>query len=208
MSKVKNPKRPRVIELHVSLAPTSPLVWRRLWVEDSVSMYQLHEILQVTMGWMHSHLFFFKAPGVTITEYSPDNDWIADEFKEARTTKARSVFSEVGCSIVYEYDFGDSWEHTIRFERVIEDEDIPFELPRCVGGENACPPEDCGGFDGFEQLKKVLARRSGLEYRSTVGWLEMFYPNYDPREFSLGEVNKILKIGASKYLKLMAKMYQ
>jgi hypothetical protein len=78
MSGIDKRKQPRVIEIYVGLEHTKPGVWRRLWVFDSLSMYQLHEIIQVAMGWMHSHLFMFRAPGVTITEPSPDNDWISD----------------------------------------------------------------------------------------------------------------------------------
>jgi hypothetical protein len=208
MPKVSNRKESRVIELHVALEPTAPLVWRRLRVEDCISMYQFHEILQVSMGWMNSHLFFFKAPGMTITEDDPDNDWIEDEFKDARKTKIRSVLSEAGDAVSYEYDFGDSWTHTIRFERVVDEDEIIFELPRCIGGENACPPEDCGGFYGFERIKNVLAKQSGDEYATLLLWLDTYYPDYDPREFSQGSVNKILKIGASRYLKLLPKMYR
>jgi hypothetical protein len=69
-------------------------------------------------------------------------------------------------------------------------------LPRCVGGENACPPEDCGSFPGFEEIKDVLAKGRGPQYRAVVNWLDTYYPDYDPREFSKGSVNKILKIGA------------
>ncbi len=81
-------------------------------------------------------------------------------------------------------------------------------LPRCVGGENACPPEDCGSFPGFEEIKDVLAKGRGPQYRAVVNWLDTYYPDYDPREFSKGSVNKIFKIGASKYLRLMERAYQ
>jgi hypothetical protein len=76
MSGIYKRKYPRVIELDVGLEYTRPRVWRRLWVLDSLSMYQLHEIIQVSMGWRHFHLFMFRAPGFTITEPSPENDWI------------------------------------------------------------------------------------------------------------------------------------
>ena len=208
MPKENKRKQPRVMELHLSLEPTKPLVWRRLWMLDSISMYQLHEILQVTMGWMHSHLFMFRASGITITEPSPDNDWIDDEFRDARKTRLGSILKEPGDVAIYEYDFGDSWIHTVRFERVVSDAEVTFMLPRCVGGENACPPEDCGSFPGFEEIKDVLAKGRGPQYGAVINWLDTYYPDYDPREFSKGSVNKILKIGASKYLRLMERAYQ
>jgi len=206
MPKETKRKQYRVIELYVSLEPTKPRVWRRLWVSDAISMYLLHEILQVTMGWMHSHLFMFQAPGMTITEPSPDNEWIDNEFKDAHKTRLGSIMRQPGDVVTYEYDFGDSWLHTVRFEREVPEKEVTFRLPRCVGGENACPPEDCGGFDGFEEVKKALAKRRGLQYTEMVNWLDGYYPDYDPREFSKGSVNRILKIGASKYLRVMAKL--
>ena len=206
--KTSKRKEPRILQIYVALEPTQPLVWRRLWVLDSLSMYQLHEIIQVSMGWMHSHLFMFRAPGVVITEPSPEDDFITDELKDARKTKVSSVLSEPGESILYEYDFGDSWEHIVRFEREVTEDEVIFDLPRCVGGEHACPPEDCGGFPGFERIKNTLASGSGPEYTAILDWLDTYYPDYDPKEFSQGAVNKILKIGASKYLRLMPKFYQ
>jgi hypothetical protein len=145
---------------------------------------------------------------MTITEPSLDNEWIEEgEFRDARRTRLSSVLSEPGHVVIYQYDFGESWIHTVFFERVVPDAEVSFVLPRCIGGANACPPEDCGGVHGFEELKDVLAKRRGREYKETVNWLDTYYPDYDPKEFSKGSVNKILRIGASKYLKAMAKLY-
>jgi hypothetical protein len=47
-------------------------------------------------------------------------------------------------SMIYEYDFGDSWTHKIVLERVLASSE-GFAVPSCVAGARACPPEDCGG---------------------------------------------------------------
>ena len=207
-AKVTKLKTSRIIEMYIELEPTEPRVWRRFLVQDSLSMYQLHEIIQVTMGWMHSHLFMFSRKGLVITEPSPDDDWRNVEFKDARKTKIASIFENPGDSLVYEYDFGDSWDHKLRFERVVSKDEVMFEVPRCIGGENACPPEDCGSFSGFNRLKEIISDPENEEYEQMIHWLDGYYPNYDPKEFSLGAVNKILKIGASKYLRLMPRFYE
>lgn len=201
-------KSARIIEMYIELEPTEPRVWRRFLVQDLLSMYQLHEIIQVTMGWMHSHLFMFRTKKLVIAEPSPDDDWHNVEFKEARKTRIANVFKNPGDSLIYEYDFGDSWEHKLRFERVVSEDEVMFEVPRCIGGANACPPEDCGSFPGFDHLKKVISDPENEEYEGMIQWLDQYYPDYDPKEFSLGAVNKILKIGASKYLRLMPKFYE
>jgi hypothetical protein len=207
-AKIKRLKRPRTIELYVELEPTEPRVWRRILIDDSVSMYQLHEILQVTMGWMHSHVFMFRAKGLVITEPNPEDVWGDVKSLDARKTKVASVFKNPGDSIIYEYDFGDSWTHNLRFEQVVSKDAVMFEVPRCIGGENACPPEDCGSFPGFERLKEIISNPEDDEYEGMIRWLDGYYPNYNPREFSLSSVNKILKIGASRYLRLVPKFYE
>lgn len=205
ISKIRDTK---IIEMYIELEPTEPRVWRRFLVNDSMSMYQLHEIIQVTMGWMHSHLFMFMNKGVVIAESSPDADWGDDEFKDARKTKISSIFNNPGDTVIYQYDFGDSWAHKIRFDRVVDKDEVMFGVPRCIGGENACPPEDCGGFPGFQSLKEIIADPDHEEYDSMIRWLDGYYPNYDHKEFSLSAVNKILKIGASKFLRIAPKFYE
>ena len=69
------------------------------------------------------------------------------------TTDARKVLlSQFGFRInerfLYEYDFGDLWQHQIRFEGIqpIRGKKI---YPVCVGGACASPPEDCGGPEAY-----------------------------------------------------------
>jgi Plasmid pRiA4b ORF-3-like protein len=49
---------------------------------------------------------------------------------------------------LYEYDFGDRWEHEVRIERR-----LPMEAkkvyPVCVRGRRAGPEEDCGGPEAY-----------------------------------------------------------
>ena len=49
---------------------------------------------------------------------------------------------------LYAYDFGDLWQHQIRFEGIqpIRGKKI---YPVCVGGASASPPEDCGGPEAY-----------------------------------------------------------
>lgn len=206
-NKVRKLKPSRILEIYVSLEPTEPLVWRKFLVRDSLTMYQLHEILQVVMGWMHSHLFMFRTDDLVIDEPDPDDEWYRVQFKDARRTKISSVLGSVGDSLIYEYDFGDSWQHTVRLERIVHESEVMFSVPRCIDGKSACPPEDCGSFPGFHHLKEVIADPEHEEYEELIRWLDGYYPNYDPNEFSLSAVNKILKIGAGKYLKWMSKLF-
>jgi hypothetical protein len=80
------------------------------------------------------------------------------------------VFSHVGNTVTYEYDFGDGWMHQLE---LVEISTHPTDevLPQIIGGENACPPEDCGGTYGYKELKEVLLNPKHPEHKSTRRWV-------------------------------------
>jgi hypothetical protein len=41
----------------------------------------------------------------------------------------------------------------------------------CVGGANACPPEDCGGPGGYALLLEVLADATHDDHEHMVAWV-------------------------------------
>ena len=88
----------------------------------------------------------------------------------------------------YLYDFGDNWEHTLAVEKVLDSADAPF-IPFCLGGERACPPEDCGGVGGYERILEVLKTGEdpgGEDVQELKEWIG----DWDPERFDLDEVNK------------------
>ena len=71
--------------------------------------------------------------------------------------------------IVYEYDFGDGWMHTIELCRVIGDCTEPY--PHCIMAIGDAPMEDCGGPDGFRQVLAVLKDKKHPEHQETLEWI-------------------------------------
>ena len=95
----------------------------------------------------------------------------------------------VGERIDYEYDFGDSWEHELLVEARTEAEALKT-YPACTAGEGACPPEDSGGFPGYQRLKEILADPSSEEYEELRTWAEsQTRGKFDPASFDLAEAN-------------------
>jgi hypothetical protein len=91
--------------------------------------------------------------------------------------------------IVYEYDFGDGWEHDVLLEKILPgDEKLKF--PVCLEGKMACPPEDCGGVWGYSDLLEILKQPKHEEYDSYIEWLG---GEFDPEHFDKEAVNRILK---------------
>jgi hypothetical protein len=60
-----------------------------------------------------------------------------------------------GSSFHYDYDFGDGWQHRIEVEDVLSSP-MATPTPVCIEGGRACPPEDCGGPDGYTELLEAL----------------------------------------------------
>jgi hypothetical protein len=134
----------------------------------------LHFALQVAMGWTNSHLHQFVIGDASYGMVDVDQ---ADELDIEDECQVRlQDLVEDSDSFMYEYDFGDSWEHEVTVKRVAKAAKSP--KPRCIDGARACPPEDCGGAGGYENLLKVLANPSHKEHTHLVEWSEGFQPEH------------------------------
>ncbi len=114
-----------------------------------------------------------------LSELDPDNSkWV----------KLDKVVTKVGNVFHYEYDFGDGWLHKVTLESILEPEPN-LNYPSCSAGERACPPEDCGGPPGFDNLLFIMNDPGHEEYQDMVDWLGH---RFDPTAFILDQVNKRL----------------
>ncbi|MGH3223844.1 MAG: plasmid pRiA4b ORF-3 family protein [Streptosporangiaceae bacterium] len=102
--------------------------------------------------------------------------------------------AEVGKRIGYEYDFGDSWEHGLLVEaRTVAE--VGRTYPACTAGEGACPPEDAGGYPGYQQLKEILADPSHEEYEEITAWADsQVRGEFDPASFDLAQASTRVSI--------------
>ncbi|SRR5579883_476338 len=77
--------------LYIRLAEIEPVIWRRIVVPGQLTLHQLHYILQVTMGWTHSHLHQFVVPGTNESTYygepSPEDDYFHKDDRLVRLAK-------------------------------------------------------------------------------------------------------------------------
>ena len=187
------------LQLKISLAEVKPEIWRRFLAEDSISFHQLHSIIQKVMGWENYHLYRFEF-GNTFIE--PDEygrayvDSIWTMFKPAAgkaispRAKLNTLIKEEKQKFGYTYDFGDSWEHSVVVEKILE-KGPAQEYQICLAGERSCPPEDCGGVHGYADLLKVRANKNHPDYKDLIiNWLGK---DFDPEKFDIDEVNKKLR---------------
>lgn len=187
--------RASAYQLRVTLLETHPPIWRRIVVPPNASAEFLHSVIQTSMGWTDSHLHQFilgKRPNYVYVGL-PDPDFERDvPTLDSSHFTIRELMARSGGKVAYEYDFGDSWEHEVRLEREIPVEP-GMQLPACLDGARACPPEDCGGVGGYEDIVKMLQDpkfepRNGPrdELMQWVG------PDFDPEAFDVGIVNALL----------------
>lgn len=156
----------RIYQLKITLQGVRPAIWRRVLVPEDTTLIGLHRVIQAVMGWEDYHLWRFEVEGAEYAEPS-------EEDRGRGTRNARKArlgqLTGPGDVLLYEYDFGDGWEHRIEVEEVLPAEP-GREYPAYLGGKRAGPPEDSGGPLGYERLLEVLADASAPDHEDMLEW--------------------------------------
>jgi hypothetical protein len=187
--RVSKRKTRKIYELRITLCEIGPPISRRVLVTDNATLGDLHWIIQLSMGWTNSHLHQFIIDGIYYSDPKFDLDEYPDDVRdEYRATLGQIVAGE-GARFIYDYDFGDSWQHEISVEGIHplrKDE----TYPRCVDGERACPPEDCGGVLGYANFLAAISDPSHPEHEELLEWAG---GSFDPERCDLNGINWQLK---------------
>ncbi|MBS2024465.1 MAG: plasmid pRiA4b ORF-3 family protein [Deltaproteobacteria bacterium] len=174
--------------LEVSLTDVRPRAWRRLVVPQAARLSKLHHLLQLAAAWEDRHLHEFEVRG---RRYSvPDPDDTHFDLDETKATLA-TLALRAGEKFQYVYDFGDDWR--IECKVIGPAPEHPRGWAVCVAGENAFPPEDCGGPPGYEALLAAFASKPGpredRDLADRRDWLG--YP-WDAEAFDRNALNRML----------------
>jgi Plasmid pRiA4b ORF-3-like protein len=130
-----------IYQLKIFILGISPMIWRRIRVRSDTTIADLHYIIQLVMGWTDSHLHRFIIHG---KDYGIAQIGGISFSDDPRKVKLADLGWRVKEHFLYEYDFGDNWQHQIRVEKILTFKSNNLE-PICISGKRACPPEDCGG---------------------------------------------------------------
>ena len=178
-----------VYELTISLIDSRPRIWRRVLVSGNVRLKKLHHIIQAVMPWTNSHLHHFIFPDTLYSDprfYTEDDPYWPNIQDESQAL-LRKVAVTHGCVFAYLYDYGDNWRHLIYVDHIVGNSPPYPGHPICIGGENACPPEDCGGIEMYYQefLPAYLdpGHEDGPRIREWAG------EDFDPEVFDLDAAN-------------------
>lgn len=188
----------KIYQLKVTLDGIEPKIWRRFLVEDSVTFHELHRIIQRFMGWGNYHAYDFIVGDVCIggegdSPFCVDSMWrgftTPVPSESATRTEFRDFIKKEKQKFRYVYDLGDNWVHPIVVEKILDKENKSY--PILLGGERACPPEDCGGIYGYYELLEIRKDPSHPLYKERiVDWLG---EDYDPEYFDIEEMNSFIR---------------
>jgi len=166
MSSAEDKTAETIATLRIDLVDTDPPIWREVEVPTAMTLKQLHAVIQAAMDWEDAHLW----------EFAIGRERIASS--RAAKLRLHDLLGPRKTKLTYVYDFGDCWEHQLTFSRTRPAEP-GVGYPRYVAGENAPPPEDCGGIPGFYAQLDILADPKHPEHEQIKEWLG----DYDPNTF-------------------------
>jgi hypothetical protein len=177
-----------ILQLKITLDRIKPPIWRRVLVKSSISFDELHEIIQIAMGWDNYHLYEFEVSKTRVSNYEDDFGGVRED---SDTLTLADVWADIK-KFTYVYDFGDHWEHLILIEKVLPI-DAHITYPICTAGALRCPPEDCGGIPGFYHMLAILEDKKHPEHADMLEWIG---EDFDAEDFDINLVNAKLKARA------------
>jgi hypothetical protein len=177
-----------VYKVKITLKGVRPAIFREVEVPN-MTLGDLHEVIQTAMGWENAHPHCFTIEREEFGPILDDQSFVSWDDEE---TVSLGELVDSDCRrFTYEYDFGDSWVHEILVGKPRSPRPGVF-YPRCIKGEFACPPEDCGGVLGYVALCEALATPKSEWTEDEKEQMEMF-GRFDPNRFSIDEVNRALR---------------
>jgi len=162
-----------------------PEIWRRIRVPDSLTLTQLHQVIQTAMGWRDQHMWrFISSKGEYVSYGRLEPCW--EDEQDADQIQLKQVLTRKGSRLDYEYDFGDSWYHRLKVESRHSAEVLTTTDLLCLEGQKSCPPENCGGFLGYREILRILhKKRPNKSEQELIAWLG----NFSPDVFCLDKIN-------------------
>lgn len=160
----------KIYQIRVSLRDSDPLIWRRLQLPSTMLLSDFHLVIQDCMGWTNSHLHEFEKENVIYTDFMDDELASIQKMVPYQGMMLCELMVEKGERIVYRYDFGDDWIHDVELEGIFS----PIKetiYPIFLAGEWRCPPEDCGGLDGYYDMLDILNDPDHPEKEDYLAWL-------------------------------------
>ena len=191
------PAQVSTLRVRIDIDDARPPIWRRVELAGDITLQELDLVIQSVFGWLgyHLHMFVPEIDGTKDLRVRPFPNDGTDEFCDSSLpheglVRLDQVVRDAGDRLFYEYDFGDSWHHTLKVEKV---------LPRaagdprgvCLGGRRAGPPEDVGGIWHYNEVVAALAgdEDTAIDQEEMAQLRDWLGDDFDPAEADLDEVD-------------------
>ncbi len=124
-----------IFRIKVSLMDMKSKIWRRLEVDSSITLQDLHEYIQIAFDWSnaHSHQFIVnhrdlftlgdEEIGMIFGPKGADNPTSSSELQNESEVKLSDVLDEEQFSLTYVYDLEENWRHEVLLEKVLSEEE-------------------------------------------------------------------------------------
>jgi hypothetical protein len=183
--------------LKITLRHLEPKIWRRVLVPYDIKLPRLHDVIQIAMGWTDSHLHVFKTKTASYETFFDDGDDLvfgqdfpgASEKLDESEYRLSDLLAKPRARCVYTYDFGDDWKHDIVLEKLAP-AGKRITHAEVLAGENACPPDDCGGVPGYCDLIEILSSPKHPRHEDRREWLGLEKGGkFDPAFYDMAAAN-------------------
>ena len=167
LKKPRAKKIPDLLQLKIELAWIKPTIWRRILVPESITLGNLHQVLQVTFGWCDYHLHEFDFGGERFGIPDPEFDW--EPVRPETRVQLKTALGGMS-SFKYIYDFGDQWEHRVKVEKKLPGDPELSHRAMLLKAANATPPEDVGGAPGYADFVAAMTDPNHPEHQAMREW--------------------------------------
>ena len=165
-------KSDKILELKITLNNIRPPIYRKIQVPDFYTFHQLHHLIQLAFEWENIHMYIFFDKDSEISAF--EDDFSERQPGDAKKIKLKERFKSLKDRLLYVYDFGDNWEHTVELEKVL-DADPSKRYPACISGQRNAPPEDVGGAFGFEDFVEAMNDMKHPQHDDFIEWYGRFF---------------------------------
>jgi hypothetical protein len=112
-----------IYQLRVELLNIEPVIWRELYVDENISLRQLHHILQVAFDWELAHPYQFNVKRFVCRDlkHAPVFPVPKGCTEESDLKVKLNQIATKGTRFEYAYDLlGNHWRHRIRVKNIFE----------------------------------------------------------------------------------------
>lgn len=173
-----------MVEMEIRLKMGAlPDVIRIVQMPMSLTFEDLHDVIQTVFMWqkMHLHQFVLEDGAVIVgseQKYNIDRyqiDGNEEAYAASHLKLIDAITPEVNGVFTYIYDFGDSWEHSIRVRKFYSEKKRCYPKLTLMSGDPV--PENVGGAEGYKYFLDVIKDPTHEEHSVIKEWSNDYFSN-------------------------------